>query len=104
MSKNTPIKPYSFILNPDPSKIDLSVTEKYIKDKMENGSSFGIDNLTQYGIYKLQGYAYDCKHFLKRYVYKQHGSWSEAYALNKNNLKKHRGYNIAEIIEIIKSK
>lgn len=96
--KNTPIIPYPFITNPDVSKIDTTITEQYIKDKMQNRFAFGIDNLTSQGIYKLQGYIYDCRPFLKRYVYKRYNTWHEAYALNKTNLKKLQGYNITEIL------
>lgn len=45
------------------------------------------DNLLRYGVYKLMGYRYDFKPYLKLYLYKQHGDWREAYAPNKTKLR-----------------
>ncbi len=45
------------------------------------------DNLINYGCYKLMGYIFDFKPYLKKYLYKQHGHWHEAYAPNKTKLR-----------------
>jgi len=44
-------------------------------------------NLLRYGSYKVAGYHYNFHEYLKSYVYKQHGSWYEAYAPNKTTLR-----------------
>lgn len=46
------------------------------------------DNLINYGCYKLMGYKYDFRPFLKLFLYKQHGQWREAFAPNKTILRK----------------
>lgn len=58
------------------------------------------DNLIRYGHYKLMGYVYDFKPFLKKYLYKQYGNWSEAYAPNKTTLRKVICGRIDKIIEL----
>ena len=57
------------------------------------------DNLLKYGHYKLMGYVYDFKPYLKLYVYKQYGTWYEAYAPNKTLLRSVLGGKIDKIIE-----
>jgi hypothetical protein len=66
--------------------------------------SYGISNydLISHGYYKLMGYLYDFKPYLKRFIYKQYGSWQEAYAPNKTTLRKVIYGRIDEIIELKK--
>ena len=53
------------------------------------------------GIYRLSGWQFNYKHAMKRYVVKQHGSWSEVYAFNKTNIRKNNYMKgITEIHEI----
>jgi len=58
-----------------------------------------IENVVNYGTYKNMGYAYDLKPYLKKYLYKLHGRWHEAYAPNKTSLRKMVYGTITEIIE-----
>ena len=58
------------------------------------------ENLIRYGHYKLMGFVYDFKPYLKKYLYKQYGSWSEAYAPNKTLLRSALGGKIDKIIEL----
>ncbi len=58
------------------------------------------ENLLHYGVYKVAGYKYDFSVYLKRYIYKQYGSWNEAYAPNKTTLRKVLGGRIEKIVEI----
>lgn len=58
------------------------------------------ENLIRYGHYKLMGFVYDFKPYLKKYLYKQYGSWSEAYAPNKTLLRSVLGGKIDKIIEL----
>lgn len=58
------------------------------------------DNLIRYGYYKLMGYRYDFKPFLKKYLYKQYGEWHEAFAPNKTILRKVKYGKIDKIIEL----
>lgn len=58
------------------------------------------DNLIRYGYYKLRGYRYDFKPFLKKYLYSQYGNWVEVYAPNKTLLRQVIGGKINKIIEI----
>ena len=58
------------------------------------------DNLINHGVYRLMGYAYDFRPYLKKLLYKQYGSWYEAYAPNKTILRKVIYGRIDKIIEI----
>jgi hypothetical protein len=58
------------------------------------------DNLIRFGHYKLMGYKYDFKPFLRKYLYKQYGQWNECYAPNKTTLRQVIGGVINQIIEI----
>ena len=60
------------------------------------------DNLIRFGYYKSMGYQYDFKPYLKKYLYKQYGSWLEAYAPNKTLLRQVIGGRIEQIIELNK--
>ena len=62
--------------------------ESFIKSLLSSRFAFGVDEVTRHGKYKYMGWAYDLRPLLKRFVYKQHGQWSEIYALNKTNLRK----------------
>lgn len=69
-------------------------------DKAYNLFFTNNSNLIQYGCYKLMGYKYDFKPYLKKYLYKQHGQWSEAYAPNKTKLRAVVYGNVEKIIEL----
>ena len=57
-------------------------------------------NLINYGYYKLMGYKYDFRPYLKKYLYKQYGTWAEAYAPNKTSLRRVIYGKIDKILEI----
>ena len=57
------------------------------------------DNLINYGCYKLMGYKYDFKPYLRSYLYKQYGNWNEVFAPNKTLLRQVIGGHIDKIIE-----
>ena len=47
-----------------------------------------FDNCRQYnGIYKLAGWQFNLRPYMKRYVMKQYGNWSEIYAFTKTNIR-----------------
>ena len=58
------------------------------------------ENLIHFGYYKSLGYLFDFKPYLKKYLYKQYGHWSEAYAPNKTLLRQVIYGKIDQIIEL----
>ena len=58
------------------------------------------DNLINTGYYKHMGYRFDFTPYLKKYLYKQYGQWSEAFAPNKTTLRKVIYGTIEKIIEL----
>jgi len=58
------------------------------------------DNLIRSGHYRLMGYSFDFRPFLKKYLYKQYGQWHEAYAPNKTTLRQVTYGKIDKIINL----
>ncbi len=58
------------------------------------------DNLLKYGVYRLMGYEYNFRPYLKKYLYKQYGGWVEVYAPNKTLLRRTIYGRINKIVEI----
>ena len=83
------IKPFKFssTATPEPT-IEINNPVEFLKSKYAVPFTFGLDNLQRDGIYKLQGWAYDLRPFLKKILVKQYGSWQEYYAPNKTALRK----------------
>lgn len=74
--------------------------KEFLKRKFSGGYAFGLDNLLRSGVYKEMGYVFNFQGHLKKYLYKQYGQWSEAYAPNKTMLRKSVYGRIDRIIEI----
>ena len=68
--------------------ISIYSPKDFLKSKYTNGYVFGIDNLKSTGLYKLMGWAYNFKPYLKKYLVKQYGQWQEYYAPNKTTLRR----------------
>lgn len=86
----------------DINKVDMKIIEEpeqWLKKTLSNPYNFGVDNIIRSGIYRLHAIAYDMRPFLRKFVYKQHGSWYESYAINKTNLRKLVGGKIDQILE-----
>lgn len=61
---------------------------EFLHRKYNSRFAFGMDNILNTGIFKLGGYAYDLRPWLKLYLIKQYGNWHQHYAPNKKLLKK----------------
>ena len=72
----------------------------FLEFRYQKGCISGVDNLLRSGLYKLSGWAYDFRPFLKNYVYKQYGSWHEVYAPNKTMLREVTYGKIDRIVKI----
>lgn len=72
----------------------------YLKQVYSNKFHGQISNLRYYGCVKIMGYRYDFKPLLKKFVYQQYGSWTEAYAPNKTLLRSSVYGRIDKIVEI----
>ena len=78
----------------------ITTVKDFLKFQYERFHYFGTDNLMEYGVYKVHGWVFDFKPYLRRFVYKQYGGWSEAYAPNKTALRKVVYGRIDEIREL----
>lgn len=75
---------------------------EFLNKHYHSGYSGAKHGLLSNGTYKLMGYRYDFKPFLKRFIYKQYGTWTEAYAPNKTKLRNAVYGKIDEIVELTK--
>jgi hypothetical protein len=69
------------------------------KDFLKRG--YADMSILETGIYRLRGWAFDFRPFLRRFVYKQYGHWEEVYAPNKTALRDVIPECITEIVEVI---
>lgn len=60
----------------------------YLKGIFADKFHSQLHNVKQSGMVKIMGYRYNFRPYLKRYVYKQYGSWHESFAPNKTTLRK----------------
>ena len=97
------MKATPFIVDPSPKNIrkDIETNPRAFLKATLTGSpyDFGVTEILNTGTYKEMGYRYDFRPLLKRYVYKRYDSWTEAFALNKANLRALVLGNIDEILE-----
>lgn len=95
---------YIFSTNIDPNSANKEILLDpiaFLKTKMTGSvHDFGVDELLTHGVYRYLGWKYDFRDDLKKFVYKQYGAWSEAYALNKTNLRHLVSGRIDKIIEL----
>ena len=89
---------YPFVPHVDQgSRPSIQDPKGFLKRKFESG---GEGNIERNGIYKEMGYAYDFRPYLKRFVFKQNGSWWESYAPNKTLLRSVTYGKIDELVEL----
>lgn len=84
----------------DTPTMHIDNPEEFLKRKYATAHVFGVDNLKQSGIYKLMGWAYDFRPYLKKYLIKQYDHWQEYYAPNKTTLRATIYGRIDKIVEI----
>lgn len=103
MKKEVSIRKFNPAANdPSPDILENCTPEEFLKSKYIRGCIFGLDNLQKEGVYRLMGWKFDFRLFLKRFLVKQHESWSEYYAPNKTSLRKSIYGRIDEIVAIPK--
>ncbi len=74
---------------------------EFLKEKYQRGCIFGLDNLQRSGVYRLNGWSFDFKPYMKQFLVKQYDSWQEYYAPNKTILRNSIYGVIQRIVEII---
>lgn len=80
---------FSETATPKPPDIFAKMTPTdFLKSKYDSGCIFGRDQLCNYGTYKLMGWEFDFRPYLKQYVIEQYGTLSKVWAPNRTNLRK----------------
>lgn len=80
--------------------LSIDNPKEFLKAKFLSRYSFGLDNLQRDGMYKLQGWKYDFRPYLREFLVLQYGQWQKYYAPNKTTLKASIYGNIDKIQEI----
>ena len=97
----------------EPAKIEkIKSTKAYeLRDKLNRGEKLSADekmwiteevrysSFSKSGIARL-GWIISFRDVLKRFLYRQYGTWTEAYAFNKTCLRKSTYGRIDEIVEL----
>jgi hypothetical protein len=65
-----------------------TITNEIINKIFGGGYHSNFHDVSRSGTLKIMGYKYNLRPFLKLYLVKQYGSWSEYYAPNKTTLRK----------------
>ncbi len=87
INENIPCWKFSECATDTPPKIKGTI-ENFLKKKLFNPFEFGHYNLRNTGIYRLSGWAFDFRGYLKEYVFKTNYSIEEGYFINKTNIRK----------------
>jgi hypothetical protein len=100
------IRSWIFVDNDDrwiteKDKLIINNPKEFLKEIYSDEFVFGLHNLQDEGIFLLMGRAYDFRPYLKKFVYKSHGSWREIYAPNKTLLRKSMFRKIDKIVELV---
>lgn len=103
MSTSTTISAFKFsstATSDQPNILQNKSAEQFIKEKYQNQFNFGTNNLIKTGFYKIMGWRFDFRPFLKKFLYKQYGQWTEIYAPNKTAVRTVTYGRIDKIVEL----
>ena len=82
-----------------PDILNGRTPEQFLKSKYTRGMIFGLDNLMRTGSYQIMGWSYNFRPYMKLYIVKQHGNWSEMWAPNQTCIRKSLYDKIEGIVE-----
>ena len=74
-------------LKPTVSLCNGKTVKEWLDEKFSSVANFGIDHLT-HGFYKIDGWCFDLRPFMKKYIYTSYGSIFTGYAPNVKSLRK----------------
>ena len=74
--------------------------KEHLKKVYDGGYHSQLINIQHEGGVKFAGWFYDFRPFLKKYLYKQYGSWCEIYAPNKTLLRKSVYGRVDKIVQL----
>jgi hypothetical protein len=81
-------------------ELDYKNVYEFLILKYNGGTSFGIDNLHNSGIYRIHGWAFIFRPYLKEYWYRSYNMIYRAYAPNKTLLRESVHGTIEKIVEV----
>jgi len=100
--QTTNMQAYKFVKTDSlcPDVLSGKSEQEFLRLKYQRGMMFGLDTLQKTGTYRLSGWSFNFRPFMKRFLYKRYGEWVEVYAPNKTSLRNSVYGRIQEIIEI----
>jgi len=85
-----------------PDILNGKTEKEFLKEKFQSGCMFGIDNLMHSGSYRIHGWQFNFKPFLKLYWYQTESGIYSVYAPNKTALRTIVYGRIYKIMEVTK--
>ena len=73
---------------PDIFQEEKITPEQFLKAKYQNRYDFGTENLVRTGHFRIMGWIFDFRPFLKLFLVKSGRSWDEVWAPNKTLARK----------------
>jgi len=74
--------------------------QEFLKSKYVRGSIFGLDNLKKEGLYRLAGWVFNFRPYMKKFLVKQYDNWTEQWAINKTDIHNSTYGHIDQIVEL----
>ncbi len=84
---------------PQPDILEGKTPMEFLRSKYTRGCIFGLDHLKSRGVYRLRGWEFNFRPYMKRFVVRQYGTWQEYYAPNKTALRNSIYGEIQKIVE-----
>jgi hypothetical protein len=94
---------YPFVSHVDQNARPEIDAKDFISKVFSGGYHSSLSNVMATGCDKSMGYRFNLTPYLKLFLYKQHGSWNEAFAPNKTALRKSLYGRVDRIVEIDKN-
>lgn len=66
---------------------EISDPVAFLKSKYQRGCFFGLENLKESGRYREMGWEFNFRPYMKKFLVKQYGQWTEVWAPNKTAIR-----------------
>lgn len=85
-----------------PDILQGKTPEQFLKSKYIRGCIFGLDCLQREGVYRISGWSFNFRPFMRKFVVKQYGHWSEMWGPNKTSIRLSTFGTVDQIVELPK--
>jgi hypothetical protein len=101
ITKAPAVVPYKFVKWEAGAQIKIDDPKKFVARAFKHSAP--NSNLVMSGVYRLGGWEYNLRPYLKNFVYKQHNTWYEVWAPSKTALRHVTYGRIDDILERVRN-